>query len=265
MSGSHAWTLSGGSFRPGAEIPLTDRGFRYGMSVFETIAVRRGVLLFWDAHIRRLRAACAAAGFPADLPDACDAILPLPDGMLRIYVTAGDGSPVQPAEGCRTYALFDAMTMPSEEDCRRGYAVTQSRAPVAAVLGGWKTGCYWPRIQALSVARQEGFDEVLVADGQGALVSAAMANVFVVREGILRTPAPGCGARDGVVRDWVRSRAAAEESLLTFDDLDAAEEIFLTNSRIGVMPVASLDGRPLASRTRANALAELYREEILGA
>lgn len=249
---------------PGAVVPLTDRGFRYGMSVFETIVVRRGVFLFWDAHVRRLSAACAAAGFQADLPESLADVLPLPDGMLRIYVTAGDGSPVQPATGCRTYALFDEMTMPSEEDHRRGFAVTHSRAPVAAVLGGWKTGCYWPRVQALAGARREGFDEILVADAQGALVSAAMANVFVVRDGILQTPALGCGARDGVVRDWVRSRAAAEESLLTFDDLSAAEEIFLTNSRIGIMPVASLDGRPLASRARAAALAQLYREEILG-
>ncbi len=184
--------------------------------------------------------------------------------MLRIYVTAGDGSPVQPAGDCRTYALFDETMLPSLEDHRRGYAVTLSRAPVAAVLGGWKTGCYWPRTQALAEARREGFDEVLVADAQGALVSAAMANVFVVQAGVLRTPALALGARDGVVRDWVRSRVGVEESLLAFEDVAEAEEIFLTNSRIGVMPVASLDGRPLASRAMGASLADTYREEVFG-
>ena len=52
MSGSRAWTLVEGSFREGACVPLTDRGFRYGMSVFETLAVRHGKILFWSSTWR---------------------------------------------------------------------------------------------------------------------------------------------------------------------------------------------------------------------
>ena len=56
MSGSRAWTFVKGTFREGAAIPLTDREFRYGMSVFETLAVRHGKILFLEQHLAALHA-----------------------------------------------------------------------------------------------------------------------------------------------------------------------------------------------------------------
>ena len=98
MSGVRAWTLADGSFREGAEVPVTDRGFRYGMSVFETLAVRNGRMLFLRQHLAALESACTLAGFPADGADALMELEGLSDGLLRIYVTAGDGASDR---GCR--------------------------------------------------------------------------------------------------------------------------------------------------------------------
>lgn len=259
MNAARAWTLSGGVFREGAAVPVTDRGFRHGMSVFETVAVRRGRLLFVEEHLQRLQRACVAAefSFPTDLPSALSA-LSCEEGMLRLYVTAGDGNP---GDVCRTYALFDRADFPSL-DAR--WRLAFSRAPLACVLGGWKTGNYWPHVQALSEAKKQEFDESLIFNAQGALVSAAMANVFLVCKGRISTPALSLGARDGVVRDWVMRRLAAEESQLAIEEIENAEECFLTNSRIGVMPVGEIDGRLLPSRQTGEALAAIYREEILG-
>ena len=249
-------------FREGADVPVTDRGFRYGMSVFETLAVCRGRKFFLEEHLQRLQRACAAAefSFPADLAVAL-AALTCDDGMLRIYVTAGDGGFSHPAEAVRTYALCDSMTFPPAD---AHFRITLSRAPLACVLGGWKTGNYWPHVQALTAAKKQGFDEALVFHAGGALVSAAMANVFLVRDGRLLTPATDSGARDGVVRDWVLRQRPAEESQLAPEDLESADECFLTNSRIGVMPVTEIDGRRLPSRKTGDALATVYREEIFG-
>ncbi|MEI6338900.1 MAG: aminotransferase class IV, partial [Verrucomicrobiota bacterium] len=243
MSAPRAWTLSGGVFREGAAVPVTDRGFRHGMSVFEAVAVYRGRLLFAEEHLQRLQRACAAAefSFPAELSSALSA-LSCADGMLRLYVTAGDGNPGDP---CRTYALFDRADFPAA-DAR--FRLALSRAPLACVLGGWKTGNYWPHVQALTAAKKQGFDEALVFNAQGALVSAAMANVFLVCNGRLHTPALSLGARDGVVRGWVLRHLSVEESQLAPEEIENAEECFLTNSRIGVMPVGEIDGRLLPSR-----------------
>src|SRR5476649_2154909 len=96
------WTLEPHATpRPVANVPVTDRGFRYGMSVFETIAYQHSRLLFLSEHLDRLCRACTAAEFsePRHLtPELLRGLLDpkQPDGVLRLYVTAGDGSPLAP-------------------------------------------------------------------------------------------------------------------------------------------------------------------------
>lgn len=254
------WTFRDGTFGPGADVPVTDRGFRYGMSVFETVAVWRGKTLFWPEHRDRLGRAAAAAGI--DLPALPD--LPAPGkktGILRVYVTAGDGSPLAPATHPRIVALFEEQTVPTEAERAAGWRVGLSRAPVAPVLGGWKTGCYWPHVQALAEARREGWDEILVVNPAGAIISAAMANVFFVTGGRVVTPPCRDGARDGVLRAWVAGKLGVEEQPVAPDFV--AEECFLTNSRIGVLPVREWDGRVFPARATGDWLAGLYHAEVL--
>ena len=264
MSGFRAWTLVGGAFREGAAIPVTDRGFRYGMSVFETLAVRQGRILFLQQHLAALKIACAAAGFRADKTEALSALEGLSDGMLRIYVTAGDGTAAASTGECRTIAFFEPGEFPRPEDVLRGARTAISRAPGVSVLGGWKTGNYWPHVQAFATARENGFDEALVLNIQGAVISASMANVFFAFGGGLYTPAVNAGARRGVVRAWIKEMTHVEECLLSLDDLKEVDECFLTNSRLGVMPVAEIEGRRLPSRNSGETLAALYSERILG-
>ena len=66
--------------------------------------------------------------------------------------------------------------------------------------------------------------------------------------GIL-TPSRGCGCRLGVVREWVIKRRKVEERRIRREDVVNADEIFLTNSWLGVMPIATLEGRPLGPRS----------------
>ena len=90
-----------------------------------------------------------------------------------------------------------------------------------------------------------------------------MANVFFLIDGTLRTPAADIGVRRGVVRQWITRMTPVREDRLSLEDVSAAEECFLTNSRIGVMPVSQIQGRALPSRSTGEALAGLYRERIL--
>ena len=247
-------------------MPVADRGFRYGMSVFETLAVHRGRLLFLNEHIDRLKQACGAAGFafPPELSNSLSALRMNGEGMVRVYVTAGAGGPTDEAQACGTYALFDGMVFPSCGDVSRGYRAAFSRAPVSCVLGGWKTGNYWQHVQVLTEAKKQGLDEAFVLNTQGEVVSAAMANVFFVLNGTLQTPSAISGARDGVVRNWVQSQQHVQISSLLPEDASRAEECFLTNSRLGIMPVVEMEGRCLPSRKIGDELAAMYREKILG-
>lgn len=261
MSDVRVWTLIGGVFREGAAVPLTDRGFRYGMSVFETLAVRRGRILFLNQHLEALRMACAETGLRADGAEVLGALEGLPDGLLRVYVTAGDGAHGAFSANSRIFAFFERADFPGAKEAMSA-RIGIAREPLASFLGGWKTGNYWPRVQALAAARSKGFDEALVLDPRGIVISAAMANVFFVFGGEVRTPAARLGARRGVVRQWVQETTPVEEAFLSLEDIELADECFLTNSRIGVMPVAELEARRLPSRSRGESLAAWYRERI---
>lgn len=252
-------------------IPIWDRGFRYGMSVFETVLIHRGRTVLEAEHLKRLQKAAAAAGFglPKGLRQALDHRMGGLDesisGMMRIYVTAGDGAPLASTRESRVFVFGEEALPPSATEREGGWNLHVCRVPATAVLGGWKTGNYWPHIQALAEARQSGCNESVVLDLAGSVVSASMANLFALIDGELLTPPLVFGARDGVLRAWVLQNSSAREEVITLDDLSRATECFLTNSRIGIQPARSIEGRELPSQSTGRLLYDTYRENILGA
>ncbi len=243
---------NGEAFTPETRVALADRGFRYGMMVFETIAAREGRLIFLEEHLARLRAACATTGL--SFPEAAGAALPdlpdLPDrGIARIYVTAGPGAIDAPFVS-ETYFSWEARLDPRPAS----YRLPDQTEPTLSPWPGLKIGNYWAHARTLTQARKSGFDEALLVHPAGELISAAMANLFAVIDGELTTPALSTGARDGVTRAWVAARRPVRERGFFLAELTAASEIFLTSSGIGIMPVSHLGSRPLPSQHVAQQL-----------
>ncbi|MEQ1861690.1 MAG: aminotransferase class IV [Chthoniobacteraceae bacterium] len=249
----NAWRWTGAAFEPAESVPLTDRGFRYGMSVFESIRIAGGEPEFWEGHAARLLAACGDRELLLDeaaLP-AARGILSGTDGFARLYVTAGDGPLTGPATHPRIFVFIEERLPTTDES----YEVTLSEETYRAPFGGLKTANYWFNADVLSRARHRGFDEALLFNDRAELVSACCANVFVLRDDRLATPPRSSGARTGVIREWVIRRRKVEERRLRREDVVNADEIFLTNSWLGVMPVATVEGRPLGHRMIAPRLA----------
>jgi branched-subunit amino acid aminotransferase/4-amino-4-deoxychorismate lyase len=261
----HSWIWSEGEFVPATSLPLSDRGFRYGMSVFESLRVTRGVPEFFEQHLSRLLQACAERELAVD-----EAALTAGAGLFaagqrsgfaRLYVTAGDGGPAGPAEKPRVYALLESRTPPGPDDA---WEITLHDESYHPPFGGLKTANYWFNADAFAHARRRRFDETLLFNDRAELVSASMANVFLLRDDRLYTPSRSTGARPGVIREWVMKRRKVIERRLRREDIVNADEIFLTNSWIGVMPVATVEGRPLGHRSVGPKLAaelERRREE----
>ena len=222
------WLLYDGAWARADALPLTDRAVRYGMSVFETIGVRDGKPLLLEAHARIF------SGSARNLL-GIEAVLTLPPleaedrGVLRVYATAGDGRPADPMRTPRFFALFESASgeLPPHQTARLH---TGSSAPFAS---GAKTGNYWMQCDAQAEANAEGFDHALLYDHAGRILSAAMGNIFFVRRGRLCTPSSSLAIRPGAMRAWVMTHHAVEE----VDQAGEMEEIFMTNSRLGVMPL----------------------------
>jgi branched-subunit amino acid aminotransferase/4-amino-4-deoxychorismate lyase len=254
----NCWQWNGSGFEACSSVPLTDRGFRYGMALFESMRVLGGAPEFFEKHVTRLLSACAEREFAVEESTlrAADSILRSSgDSFARIYVTAGDGAPTAPAPAPRVFVFVEPRALPAE-DC---YEITIHEEHYRAPFGGLKTANYWFNTHALAQARAKKFDEALLFNDLAELVSACMANVFLVRHGKISTPARSSGARAGVIREWVIARRKVEERRLRRQDVLAADEIFLTNSWIGVMPVATLEGRPLGPRSVGPKLAAELR------
>jgi len=264
------WRLEGSSvvpFRSG--VSLSDRGFRYGEHFFESLAVRRGSVLLLGEHLSNLSEAASASGWPfpkairTSLRSFC-AETKLPDGMLRIYLTAGAGAPGVPVRKPECYLTWEETQFPSEADLARGVNLVVLKQPVNpdAWATGWgvKSGNYLPHLEALRAARSFGADEGIVLDDKGRVVSCAMGNLLFWlpsrREPLLCTPSRG--ARSGAVLGWARQHAVVKDRLLKLPDLRRATALAVTNSRLGVMPVATLDGKTLADPTPARSLAFSY-------
>ena len=229
---SRGWLHRDGGWVPADSLPLTDRGLRYGMAVFETIGIRDGKALLLDAH-SRLLAASAQALLGAEMHPTLPALEPDDRGMLRIYMTAGDGGPADPPQAPRIFALFEPVTVELPEQ------QTAELHPEAVFpfAHGAKTANYWMQCAAQASARRAGFDHALLFDHEGHLLSAAMGNVFFTLKGELCTPAASLALRPGAMRAWVMAEQPVRETEFPAKRMEEIGEIFLTNSRLGVMPL----------------------------
>ena len=238
-SSARGWLQKDGAWTGATELPFTDRAVRYGMSVFETIGVREGRALLFEAHAARLSAA-AEMLLGATIDPTLPPLAERDRGILRLYVTAGDGTPTDPVRAPRVFALFE----PLQGDPPDYQTARQHAEPVAPFAHGAKTGNYWMQCAAQAAARADGFDHALLADAQGRLLSAAMGNLFYVLDGKLCTPSSILPVRTGVMRAWVAQQEKVRETESKAADLTEASEVFLTNSRLGVMPLQIADIAP---------------------
>lgn len=244
-----------------------DRGLRLGDGLFETLLARDGRPLDWAAHVARLVAGCAVLGLPApreaDLRTAAEAALaaaPTGEAALRLTWTAGAGGRGldRPAD-LRPRLLARATPYRRPEGPLRLVVATTRRnegSPASRVkaLGAIDA------VLARREARRADADEALMLNNRGELACAAAGNLFWRTGARLRTPALDCGVLAGTVRARLIAAASglgltAEESRARPEALAAADGIYVTNSLIGVRPVASVDGRPAPDDPMAPALA----------
>ena len=258
---------NGEAFEPVEGVPVTDRGFRYGMSVFESFPVREGTGLLLEQHLVKLREACAATGLAAapEAVEACaDLLKEAGSGFGRIYVTAGDGTVTGDCRDGRVLVMVERREPPAARVYHCGYDLGLDARGHLPAFAGLKTGNYWGNLRAFREGVDASCNETLLFTPAGTLISACMANVFFVIGGMLLTPDASTGARAGVVREWVMGRMEVKQAALTRPDIAKAEEMFLTSSWLGVMPVASVDGRPLGERRVSMDLMREYRQELGG-
>jgi len=247
------------------------RAFLYGDGIFETILARRGRLVLWTGHWRRMAEAAAVVGLtpppdPAAVRAAIEALLRsngTPEAAVRLTLWRAGPAGFDP--GGETAARWLVESRPYAAGPFPSVRCVVSalvRRDERSVLSRIKTVSYAGSVLARREARAAGFDEALLLNGADDLAEASAANLFFVRRGAVYTPSVECGILPGIVRAAVLGlcRAAgfpAEEGRYRPSDLAEADEVFLTNSLRGVVPAVEVRG--LFARAPGPAAAELSR------
>jgi branched-chain amino acid aminotransferase len=249
-----------------ARIPVTDHGLLYGDGIFEGIRVYRNRVFRLDAHMKRFEA--GARGIALELPGGIDAVRAIvlatvrafgaDEAYVRLIATRGEGSLSVDPTTCpqpRLICMVDHVRIYPLDKLSSGLDLVTSslRRPSPDVLDPRiKSLNYLNNVLAKLEARQRGADEALMLNAQGMIAETSVANVFVVRDGVLLTPPATDGALEGVTRATVMELATTlgipvREQTLSRFDFFAAEEAFLTGSGAGIVPIRSLDARAIGS------------------
>jgi branched-chain amino acid aminotransferase len=250
-----------------AALDPRDRGFTLGDGLFETMRVRGGAVLRIERHLSRLRAGADVLGvspLPKDegLKDAIARTLAangLTDAAVRLTISRGvpkrRGLLPEPEPNPSMVIHAEPFTGYPAELYERGARAVISgirrneHSPLARV----KSLNYLDNVLARYEAETRGADDALLLNTARDLACASAANLFLLLDGTLVTPSVTSGALPGTVRELLSAELAPRVGLEVVErtvrpqELRAAEEAFLTNALMGIVPLIEVDALPIGT------------------
>ncbi len=246
-----------------ARVPVFDRGFLYGDSVYEVLRTCDGRPFRKREHLERLER--SAAGLEMTLPPRAEIERAIADTLaaageanayVRVIVTRGAGElglAPEMADRPRLIVIVRPIKLPPPESYTQGVAVAivgRSRSAPGSVDPSVKSGNYLPSVLAVALAHKQGAYEAILCDGVGRITEGSSSNFFVVRGRRVCTPGLSVGLLEGITRRAVIELLRADgtavvEAPLWPIDLRSADEAFLTSSVRGVLPIVRVDGHAI--------------------
>jgi branched-chain amino acid aminotransferase len=251
-----------------AAVSVFDHGLLYGDGVFEGIRAYNGRVFKLEEHVRRLydSAQAICLSIPMSQADLCADVLRacrengIRDGYVRLVVTRGVGTLGLNPRLCdkpQVIIIADTIRLYPHEVYERGLnmiTVGTSRNLPEAINPRIKSLNYLNNVLGKIEALHAGAEEGLMLNSQGYVAEATGENVFVVRDGQLRTPPAWCGALEGITRNCVMDLAreagyTVREDVLQRYDLYTADEVFLTGTAAELIAVVRYDDRAIGAGT----------------
>lgn len=267
--------------RPEAVVSVFDHGFLYGDGVYETMRAYDGVIFMLDEHLMRLHRSAALIGIavPLDVNEITDSVYgtmganSLKNAYVRLTVSRGYGPIGLDPDLC------EAPTFVVIAEELKEYPKAYYELGISAIISRTRRNlkdAVNPQIKSLNFlnnilakieAKKAGSHEAIMVNAAGYLAEGTISNVFFFRDGVLCTPSIECGILDGITRNIVldlakREGLSVKEGEFTQDELYAAQEVFVTNTTMEVMPVSQIDAVRYGTGKVARLLHTAYRGEV---
>lgn len=236
-------------------VDVSDRGFQYGDGLFETLEILQGKALFLDRHLQRLTHGCQRLLLPP--PDwqilqqeTQQLISHTEHGVLKIIITRGSGGrgyrqpePIVPTR------LLSLHPYPQYPDTLQTQGISvrfcNQLLSINPSLAGIKHLNRLEQVLARAEWQDDAIQEGLMLDSYGHVIEGTMSNLFIVKNAVLYTPALTQSGIAGIVRQLVLEFAEQLSLSVSIQSLDkeqllAADEVFVTNSVIGIWPVKQI-------------------------
>ena len=245
-----------------AKVSILDYGFLFGYGLYETIRGYNGKVFRLDNHLARMRYSAERLGITLQMQTLRQAVLETvrangyTDTRIRLTVSIGEGTMSPDLRSCKepTVLVLAGEYHPPTEKYTVGYKVIVSsiRRNSQSPITYMKSANTMEHMLARQGAKDAGADEALFLNEKGYVTESAGCNVFLVSKGVLKTPRFEAGILPGVTRVVTFELAAAlgikfRELNVRLSDLLAADEAFLTNSMIEVMPLTGVAGKQIGN------------------
>lgn len=268
-----------GNFLPEADavVPLNDRGFLLGDGLFETARVTGGQPFRFAQHLQRLSRGAEFLKIqlpftPKEIQKFATQLIEknnFPEGVLRLTLTRGAGPRGYSPKNCGAPML--AMTLhplPTEnpdEPWQWSLVTSSYRIPAGDMLAGFKTTSKILNVLARAEAEEQGADEALLLNTNGEVVETAGGNIFWIYRNAVCTVPTGRGVLPGITRAVVLEICqslgfATNKCVIKLEHLRKTEGIFVTQSALGIIPVAAFNGQPVAPSPLVEQIAGAYHE-----
>ncbi|MDD4980502.1 MAG: aminotransferase class IV [Candidatus Omnitrophica bacterium] len=252
-----------------AKISILTPGFLYGWGLFETMRAYHEKIVYFNAHLERINRSCKLIGI--NMPYSRNKL----KGIIQETVKTNAFTDARVRLTLWKFAAGADTLVSVKKYCPYSYAkykngfracVSSFRQNEGSHLAQLKTTSYLLYRLAYQQAKEQGFDESVILNPRGYICEGSSTNIFLVKNQELWTPALECGCLNGITRKAVLDLAKkyhikAYEGNLSLPDLYAADEAFLTNSLLGIMPLAAVEKQRAGKGTGRYRITRFFMQE----
>ena len=230
-----------------------DEGYSFGLGLFETILFYKGKPIFLDEHLARINKSITDLELKIEKLKKDEVFQYLNNNkntleyeVLKIVLSEKNRIFLK-----REYTY-------TEKDYQKGFSlnISKVRRNESSIFTFHKDNILEKR-----KSKKLGYDEPIFLNSKNQITEGATSNIFVVVEDKIYTPKLSCGLLNGIVRQYIISNYDVTEKEIDIEFLNNADEIFLTNSLFGIMPVNNLEKKVFKSQKISKEILNKYRRD----